>query len=379
MAPAAYAQARQTTDERVATSMRFEADDFERRLQRSRIRNTAPDLIIEIQRIGCAIAQERCSSFRFYVIETPEFNASMAPNGMMMINSGLLLRCESEAELAFVMAHEFHHFVDNDSVEMASRIRGANAGGLFIMIGLSVVGAGALGELGYLGAVANALAFSREQERDADMFASSFTNEHGYDSYAGVHLWERLRTEMLASSSEQTRKRFTSGSLFSTHPLTEERIAYLQAQPRLHPEGGGDAVRYRAFIRPHLRQWLEAEISVRDAGAGLALLERLAAPGADMGVIQYARGEIYRYRNNDGDATRALASYTEAVEHADAPPETWRQIGIMQHRVHNSAAADEAFSRYLSLATSAPDRLLIASMMSAAPPAAQPISNAAAP
>src|SRR5262249_54975873 len=148
-------------------------------------------------------------------------------------------------------------------------------------------------------------------------------------------------------------------SIFSTHPLTAERIAYLSALPRNHPDGGVDKAAYRALIRPFLRHWLDQEISQRDPGASLQLFDRLAAPGTDLGVLNYARGEVYRYRDGDGDVQHALASYTEATQHEDAPVETWRQIGVVQTKAHDNAAAIAAFQHYLDAAPNASDRELI--------------------
>jgi tetratricopeptide (TPR) repeat protein len=125
-----------------------------------------------------------------------------------------------------------------------------------------------------------------------------------------------------------------------------------------------DKAVYRAVIRPHLKDWLEGEIAARDPGATLALIQRLQAQNVDVGVLEYARGETYRYRDDPGDAALALASYTRATEHADAPVETWRQIGVIQRKLGDLNAAATAFERYLEAAPDAGDRQLITSLLS---------------
>jgi len=360
VAPGAFAQPAANSTE---ASLRYQFDDMERRILRSGRRNVDPALNDYIHTLGCRVAAGRCDELRFYVIETSEFNASMAPNGMMLINSGLLLRAESEAEVAFVMAHEFAHYSENHMLERVDAVRGAVAGGSALTLALAFTGIGALATLGYTATMAGAMAFTRDQERESDMFASRFANENGYDSGAGVRAWENLRAEISASSNEATRRRLTRGSVFASHPLTAERIAYLTEAPRDHPDAGVDRAAYRTVIRPHLQRWLAAEISDRDAGATLTLLERLAAQGTDMGIIEYTRGEAYRARHEEGDQALALTSYTNAILHPDAPPETWRQIGIMQRRVNDNAAAIAAFTHYLELAPEAADRPFIESML----------------
>jgi predicted Zn-dependent protease len=349
----------------IEASLRYESDEFERRVQRAGARNTDPALMAYVQRLGCAIAGQFCTEMRFYVLDTPDFNAAMAPNGMMLINAGLLLRLESEDELAFVMAHEFGHYFENHSVERAGAIKNASRGGLLLTAGLLVTGAGALAALGYVPAMAGAMGFSRDQEREADLFAARSLNEQGYDAQASVRTWENLRAEIGASSNETTRRRFTRGSIFASHPLTEERIAYLREAAQSAQHGAGvDKAAYRAVIRPHLKGWLEAEIAQRDPGATLALLQRLQAQNVDLGVLEYARGEIYRYRDDPGDGALALASYTRATAQADAPVETWRQIGVVQRKLGDLNAAADAFERYLEAAPEAGDRQLITSLLS---------------
>ena len=51
------------------------------------------------------------------LVRTPYFNASMAPNGMMQVWSGLLLRVDNEAQLAAVLGHEIGHYLARHSVE----------------------------------------------------------------------------------------------------------------------------------------------------------------------------------------------------------------------------------------------------------------------
>lgn len=95
------------------------------------------------------------------------------------------------------------------------------------------------------------------------------------------------------------------------------------------------------------------------------LLDRLSAQGTDVGVIEYARGEVYRVRNAEGDVALALASYTLATQQADAPAEAWRQIGVLQRRQGDNAAAIAAYEHYLALAPNAPDLQLINSQLGA--------------
>ena len=58
----------------------------------------------------------------------PAFNASIAANGYMEVWSGLLLRVDDEAQLAFVLGHEIGHYRERHSVALMRTLRGrANA------------------------------------------------------------------------------------------------------------------------------------------------------------------------------------------------------------------------------------------------------------
>ncbi|HBG69788.1 MAG TPA: hypothetical protein DHV29_13895 [Bacteroidales bacterium] len=68
--------------------------------------------------------------FRFYVSRYPEVNAACLPNGIVIVNIGLLAQLENESQLAFVLAHEIVHYVKRHGIDAyveQNRIR-RNAG-----------------------------------------------------------------------------------------------------------------------------------------------------------------------------------------------------------------------------------------------------------
>ena len=78
-------------------------DREERNLRRSPFLIRDRKLNDYVQGIACRLAGDHCPDVRVYLVNTPLFNASMAPNGMMQVWSGLLLRVENEAQLAAVI------------------------------------------------------------------------------------------------------------------------------------------------------------------------------------------------------------------------------------------------------------------------------------
>ena len=81
-------------------------DNMEEKLKTSGNRITDPHINQYVREIVCKLAGPDCASIRIYVMQVPLFNATMAPNGIMQIWTGLLLRAKNEAQLAYVLGHE---------------------------------------------------------------------------------------------------------------------------------------------------------------------------------------------------------------------------------------------------------------------------------
>jgi predicted Zn-dependent protease len=318
-----------------------------------------PALNAYLREISCRVAAGYCGDIRLYVMNRPYFNASMAPNGYMEVWSGLLLRVEDEAQLAFVLGHEIGHYAELHSLEQMRIVRGrANAAMVFSIIA-SAAGAGVVGDIIYLGTIASIFGFSREHEAESDMLGFDHAVAAGYDPQAGHTLWTHLIEETRASDNPDVRRSETRASIFRTHPLSADRVEALQARAQGANGGEAQRERYRAAIRPFLDDWLRADIRRRDYGQTAVVLDRLAAHGEDLGVVEYYRGEINRIRRGEGDRARAIQHYTNAIAHPDAPAAAWRELGEYASRDNRNEEALGFFNAYLERAPNAGDRALI--------------------
>ena len=98
----------QSVDER---GLWMEMDEAERAMRDSNAVINDPKLVQYVREVVCrTVGEDRCRTVRVYIVRDASFNASMAPNGMMLVHTGLLLRSRDEAELASVLGHEFAHF-----------------------------------------------------------------------------------------------------------------------------------------------------------------------------------------------------------------------------------------------------------------------------
>src|SRR5579872_3302018 len=169
--------------------------------------------------------------FTIKVIDTEEVNAFALPGGFFFVNSGLILKADSEAELAGVMAHEIAHVAARHGTRQATRGEIAQVGmiPLIFMGGWTGYGiyqaASVLVPIGFL-------KFSRGFESEADMLGLEYMCKAGYDPTAFVDFFEKIET------LEKT-KPGTMAKVFSTHPMTDDRVRaaqkniqdYLKAKP----------------------------------------------------------------------------------------------------------------------------------------------------
>ena len=330
----------------------YAMDRAERELRQHPRRVTDPALNAYVQAVACRVAGGHCADLRVYLVDQPWFNASMAPNGMMVVWTGALLRCQDEAELALVLAHEVAHYRQRHSLQQWRKAKDTSA--IAGSLGLLALGGGA-GPAGYLADVLGAAGlsrFSREAEREADQLGFSAAVAQGYAPAAGARLWQRLKAE------EDARRGGKPLPVFASHPRTAERLADVQAAAQSLGTGGDDGREaYRLAVRPFVADWLEAELSRRQYDSSVRVISDLRAL-ADAGLdatYAFFLGEAFRRRGRDGDAVRAQALYEEAVALPDPPAAAFREHAMALRSQGNRAGASEAFQQYLVRSPDAED------------------------
>lgn len=335
----------------------FVMERAERELQRSPLRVRDPALNDYVRKVACEVSGDYCKDMRVYVMDVPQFNASMAPNGMMLVWTGALLRARDEAELAFVLGHEAGHFKAQHSLRQWRRIKDTTA-----MLGVFQVlayGAGApnTAMLGSLAGYATLFKFTRDQEREADRLGFEAIVANGYDPRAGVDLWARMKRE------EDTRRYGKPSAAFSTHPATAERLADIAAAAAAVPDPPRERRRdaYRAATRPYLEHWLDAEVARREYAASLLVIGELLKDSRteDHGVLTFYLGEAHRRRNADGDRTTAARLYAQAVALPGTPMAAWREHGFALRDAGNVTDARVALRHYVSETPQAEDRAFV--------------------
>ena len=320
-----------------------------------------PALNTYLRGVMCKIAREYCGKLRLYLLELPDFNAAMAPNGFMVVFTGALLRCQNEAQLAYLLAHEVTHFQRRHTLQQWRNVRTATSALIFPQIALSVVGLGPANILLQLGAIGSIMQFSRAEEREADSAGLDRVAAAGYDPAQSVDIWTRLIAENEAADDDEP------PAFFATHPPSEEREADLRAQAaKLTAAEGPGFIRAEEYARATAAfrgGWLRGELRRREFDRTKVVLNQLEKQGIRPGEIAFYRGELYRLRAETGDSQRAIDAYKAALAVEDAPPETHRGLAEIYRKDGAAGQARAEFAEYLRLKPDAPDRAMIESYL----------------
>jgi predicted Zn-dependent protease len=325
-------------------------DREETRLRRSPFNLRDPQLQGYIQDIACRLGGEHCADIRVYLMRTPFFNASMAPNGMMQVWTGLLLRVENEAQLAAVLGHEIGHYLARHSIE---RLRAARSN----MAAAQIMGLfGVVGLVGQLGVAASMMAYSRDNESEADRIGLLLMHKAGYATGEAAKVWQNLQLELKERPDGGARN-----PLFATHPAPEDRQQELARLAATYQGGTPNDAEWQKRVQPFLREWLIDEIKRGQHEETIALLTRLARDIPSRPEYLVARGETYRLRADKDDFDKALGDYQAALALEGVPAEAYRGLGMIQRMRDQPAEARTNLLRYLELAPQAPDAGMIKS------------------
>jgi predicted Zn-dependent protease len=330
-------------------------DREEAKLRRSPLAIRDPALGKYLGDLTCRLADGHCPDIRVHVMRTPMFNASMAPNGMMQVWSGLLLRVENEAQLAAIIGHELGHYLERHQLEQLRDAK--NKAMLAQIVGLIGGIAGAVGKVGIL---ATQFAFSREHETRADRLGMRLMKEAGYEGRQAAQVWDNLLAELKITGGENVGER---SALFATHPPVGNRRDDLL---KLAGEGGGTTAvaEYQSAIAPLRFGWIEDEIKRGQYEESLVLFDRLlSARPADTDVL-YARGEVYRLRGDKDDLPRSLDDLTRAASAQSPRASVFRSLGLVHKQRADAPSAARAFEKYLAVAPDAPDGELVKAYIS---------------
>ena len=187
--------------------------------------------------------------YQFYVVNDAKLNAFALPGGKIFLNGGAILKSNSEAELAGLIAHELSHAVLSHGFQIATE--SSEVGGLTRLIP-------------YVGGLVTSLVvadYSREMERQADILGTRLLASADYAA-------DGLRNLMVTLGKED--KPFVA-PWFSSHPVSQKRVRYLETliiengYNRYAYEGIAEHQRIQKLVRSQLKKDADQEGASADA------------------------------------------------------------------------------------------------------------------
>lgn len=143
--------------------------------------------------------------------KSDELNAYATLGKKIVINSALIEQTKSEAGLAFVIAHELGHVQEKHVIKSMVRSSFSGAMKYFFFKENKL-----LNGIDYF----HSLYYSRDHERDADLYAVDLINKTYCKVPGKLEFFQKINT---ATPSPKVLE------YFSTHPLPQSRIDYLTA------------------------------------------------------------------------------------------------------------------------------------------------------
>jgi hypothetical protein len=190
-------------------------------IERSAHLVTDPVIVEYVNRIGQNLVKNSDAKvpFTIKVIDSDEINAMALPGGFFYVNSGLIMNCDEEAELAGVMAHEISHVIAHHAARQQTKMNYAQIGSIPLIILSQGTWTGyGIYEASQIAIPMTFLKFARGDESEADYLGVQYMYKAGYDPQSFVTLFEKL-------DALEKHKPGTLAKAFSDHPQTPDRIA----------------------------------------------------------------------------------------------------------------------------------------------------------
>ncbi len=180
-------------------------------------------------------AQLDPDSIKVFILRDSRLNAFVAGGQNLFLNTGLIIHAPDPDELAGVIAHETGHIAGGhlSRTLQARQEAGINSiAGALLGAAAAVAGAPALGTAIMAGGLTVAqsgfLKFSRGQEEAADQAAVTYLKALKMSPQGLLDFFHVLETQNMRISSE-------GNEFLRTHPLTTDRIEFLERQVEISP------------------------------------------------------------------------------------------------------------------------------------------------
>jgi Zn-dependent protease with chaperone function len=352
--------------------------------------------------------------WRFRVIRDPLVNAFALPNGSIYVNTGLLALLENDDQLAGVLAHEITHVLNRHTYQ-AYRSYRKKMVALHVLVAATswaptgtVWGAtiSVVGSISQAVLVSTIFGYSRELEKEADVYAVEKMRQTGRDPSEMVKTFKLLE-EKLEAEPVQT--------FYRDHPKLEERIAYTnnlvgaKAGRSSSEAGSAQKSAYLDRMENVIRHGIQMDIDSRRFRTAVARAQRVVDSDPKDPENVFCLAEAYRelgprtaqpsqkelsgggqrqarkrlsnrtIEEEDKElsskpegkaawaANQAQAEklYQQVLEMAPSVSKAHRGLGMVYEEQGKSSQAVVEYRQYLELSPEAPDKLRVQRRMEA--------------
>lgn len=301
-----------------------------------------------------AVIPDKPFQYEFFVIDENTYNAFAIPGGKIFIYRGLFEAMETEDELAGILAHEISHVTSrhiSKRIERSPKIGLVTLAGIAAGIFLGMSGAGAAGNALTIGSMAASqtasLAFSREDEMQADQISLGYLREAGYNGRGLLNILKKIRAREWYGTDQIP-------TYLRTHPAVEERIAYIDTQLETtgnKPEKSGTRPGNKDFRLARTR--LMAKYG--DAGRALRQFESDMESAPSDPALHYGLGIVYA-RMHEYD--KALSHLRIALKQNAFDPYLLKDMGVVYFLSGKYEEAIKALGSAISILPENADALM---------------------
>jgi predicted Zn-dependent protease len=350
--------------ETIEAGLWMQMNNYEEKLKTSGSRVKDKNLEKYLKNILCNLTPDYCKDIRVYIQDMPYFNAFMAPNGMMVVWTGLLLRAQNEAQVAAVIGHEAGHYIKRHSLKAWLDAKSRTDLMALLAIGLSVGGVPSGGDifnLTQLFQVGFMAKHSRDNEREADKIGLDFLIKAEYDPKEAPKIWENIIKEMELGEVKKPL------AFLASHPAPEERIENLKKQTQKYEkiENKKNKEKLKKRTSSYLKKWIKDEIRLKNKVEQTEfILDLVYEDSENEYLLKFYKGEIYRLRTDvENNYQKATDLYKESIKLKEDFPDAYRELGLLQFKTGKDNEAKKNLQNYLKHAKNPKDKSIIESYL----------------
>jgi predicted Zn-dependent protease len=165
--------------------------------------------------------ETRPFTFRFNIIQSNDLNAFAGPGGYIFIYTGLIDVMDEVDELAAVLAHEMGHVAARHISERLEQNTKLQLATLAAVLAGALIGGQAQSAIvsgSMAAAMSKQLAYSRDDERQADQLGFKYMSMAGFDPAGMIKTLKKMQKEQMLASDQIP-------AYLLTHPGGPERMA----------------------------------------------------------------------------------------------------------------------------------------------------------